>query len=116
MAEPETFTLYHGALDEYKPDPNKFRFYTTDKGHAAYFGDVTEHKASFANPAHLDVAKMEVPVGREGDSWLFEIANQKFGEGHDALIVKNWEGDGLTILTRDSLGEGVRVDGGAPHL
>jgi hypothetical protein len=102
-AKGQEYKLYHGAIDDYGGKPDDWRWFTTDSEHARGFGELTERMAAFQNPAHLDVKDMDVPVGRSGDDWMYERANDLFSKGHDAVFVRNWEGDGMVVLTRDAL-------------
>lgn len=82
------------------------RWFTTDPGHAAYFGEVRQYRLypravleiDMTHPALRDEQGYEL-MGYEADDALYRLLESS---GVDAILVHGWEGSGVCILRSDS--------------
>lgn len=89
-----TLTAYRGG------EGDSEAWYTTDRQHAAYFGEVEEVELC-GIAARLDAEQHPRLAGVDGYE-ADEIAQEILSEtGADMLIMEGWEGAGLTILVSD---------------
>lgn len=77
---------------------NRWIWLTTDPQHAVNFGTVHPVTASPKNPGFIDASDGRFGGGYEGDEAMYDEANELIEQGHDAVVLRGWEGRGLCMI------------------